>query len=85
MESTQIRQSVKDFIANFVRTRDFADDENIFQAGFVNSLFAMQLILFVENTFSITVENEDMDIANFCSVDALTRFVLSKQGVEALA
>ncbi|MCD0254762.1 hypothetical protein JWH16_13285 [Xanthomonas campestris pv. campestris] len=85
MESNQIRQSVRDFIANFVRTREFADEENIFQAGFVNSLFAMQLILFVENTFAVSVENEDMDIANFCSVDALTRFVLSKQGADATA
>ncbi len=83
MESTQISAALRDFIGGFVRNGDFSNEENIFKAGFVNSLFVMQLILYVENAFSVAVENEDMDIANFCSVAALTRFVLAKQGVES--
>lgn len=85
MESTQISAALRDFIGGFVRGGDFSDEENIFKAGFVNSLFVMQLILYVESAFSIAVENEDMDIANFCSVVALTRFVLAKQVVEEAA
>lgn len=78
MTSSQIRASLRQFLANYVRSPDFADDQDIFRSGFVNSLFAMQLVLHVEGSFGITVENEDMDIANFSSVDALTRFVGAK-------
>ena len=54
------------------------DDEDLFASGLVNSLFAMQLVLFVEKEFSIKVENQDLDIANFKSVNAITGFIQSK-------
>lgn len=52
-----------------------ADDQDIFATGLVNSLFAAQLVMFVEERFAITVDNEDLELTNFCSVDAITRFV----------
>lgn len=85
MSPSQIRASLRQFLANYVRTTDFSDDQDIFKSGFVNSLFAMQLVLHVESTFGITVENEDMDIANFNSIDALTRFVGKKLGADVAA
>lgn len=85
MNSSQIRASLRQFLENYVRTPDFSDGQDIFKSGFVNSLFAMQLVLHVEGSFGITVENDDMDIANFSSVDALTRFVRDKLGVGVAA
>jgi len=41
------------------------DDEDLFAAGLVNSLFAMQLVLFVEKKFSIKVENQDLRYCQF--------------------
>lgn len=57
---------------------EIADDEDIFQRAVVDSLFAIQLVGFVEQEFSISVEPTDLDINNFCSVSALTRFVKRK-------
>ena len=85
MNPNHIRASLRQFLAGYVRATDFSDGQDIFKSGFVNSLFAMQLVLHVESSFGITVENEDMDIENFNSVDALTRFVGSKLGVEVAA
>lgn len=85
MNSSQIRASLRQFLENYVRAPDFGDSQDIFRSGFVNSLFAMQLVLHVEGSFGITVENEDMDIANFSSVDALTRFVSAKLGTVVAA
>lgn len=59
------------------------DDDDIFELAVVDSLFAMQLVLFVEKEFSIIAEREDLDIKNFCSVAALTNFVLNKLGTAA--
>jgi acyl carrier protein len=82
---SDIRASLRLFLSKYIRASDFADSQNIFASGYVNSLFAMQLVLHVEGAFGITVENEDMDIANFSSVDALARFVGHKLGAGVAA
>ncbi len=51
------------------------DDDDIFKLGYVNSLFAMQILMFVEREFRLTVENEDMDVANFNSVNHIVDFI----------
>jgi acyl carrier protein len=62
-----------------VRQRDFDDDVDIFALGFVNSMFAMQLVLFVESDFGVKVEDEDLEIDNFKSVNAIANLVERKQ------
>ncbi|HET8844788.1 MAG TPA: phosphopantetheine-binding protein [Ktedonobacteraceae bacterium] len=76
MES--IRSKTQAFIARFFQNVEIKDSDDIFALGFVNSLFAMQLVLFVETEFGITVENDDLDISNFKSVDAIVQLVESK-------
>lgn len=46
--------------------------------GFINSLFAMQLVLFVEKEFNVSVENDELDVHNFRSVLAITDLVQRK-------
>jgi methoxymalonate biosynthesis acyl carrier protein len=67
------------FLLRHTRREDLDPDENIFKAGHVNSLFALQLVMFVENKFAICVEHEDLDLANFCSATAIRRFVERKR------
>jgi acyl carrier protein len=43
----------------------------------------MQLVQFVETTFGVSVESEDLDIDNFRSIDALSSFVERKLGAPA--
>ena len=74
------KQRIRDFVSRFVRGHDLADNEDIFATGFVNSMFAMQLVQFVETTFGITVESDDLDIDNFRSIDAIAALVERKQG-----
>ena len=52
----------------------------LFETGIVNSLFAVQLMTFVEKTFAIEVEMEDLDIENFKSLNATAAFVMRKTG-----
>ena len=69
------RTKIRSFLAKYIQHSDFRDDEDIFASGFVNSLFAMQLVLFLESEFTITIENEDLRLENFKSVAALTRLI----------
>ena len=76
---TDDKQTIRDFVARFVRGRELRDDEDIFATGFVNSMFAMQLVQFVEQAFAVEVEGEDMEIENFRSIDAVAGFVQRKR------
>ncbi len=72
------KTKIRDFIGKHVRGHELSDDEDIFASGFVNSMFAMQLVNFVEQTFGVAVENEDLEIDNFRSVDAIAGLVERK-------
>ncbi len=76
MEETKVR--IKAFLARYLQNHDLPDDQDIFSLGFINSLFAMQLVLFVEKAFHIEVSNEDLDIDNFRTVNAIATLVEQK-------
>ena len=75
----EIRAFVGQNLTIFEDETVFTDEDDIFKLGFVNSLFAMKLINFIEHNFNITVENHEMDLSNFNSISNITKFVAGKQ------
>jgi acyl carrier protein len=75
------REKIKAFLARVVGDYDLQDNEDIFGLGFVNSMFAMQLVLFVEQEFKISIENEDLEIDNFNTINALVNLIKRKTAV----
>jgi methoxymalonate biosynthesis acyl carrier protein len=59
---TEINDKIRKFLTRFFRKAEVGDQEDIFALGFVNSLFAMQLVMFLETEFSITVATQDLDL-----------------------
>ena len=57
---------------------ELQDDDDIFSLGFVNSLFAMQLVMFVEKEFQLKVQDDDLLIDNFRSVNAVMDLVTKR-------
>jgi acyl carrier protein len=76
----QVKETVRSFILKAITVTGLDDDANLFESGIVNSLFAVQLMTFIEKTFAIEVGMDDLDIENFKSVHATTAFVLRKNG-----
>jgi len=74
----KIRDFINENLIVFDDDAEFTDSDNIFALGFVNSLFAMKLVSYVENNFNIKVANEDLRIENFNSVDNIAAFINSK-------
>jgi methoxymalonate biosynthesis acyl carrier protein len=66
------------FMANAFQGRNIADDDDIFALGFANSLFAMQLVAFVEREFGIEIGSEDLEMDNFRSIRAISALVERK-------
>lgn len=76
---------MEDMIRDFINTNvlvdeeiEIKDDDNIFEMGIVNSLFSMKLITFLEDTFHISVEYEDMDLTNFSSISNILKYLKQK-------
>lgn len=74
----EIQAKIKEFLARFFRNHDLQLDEDIFALGFVNSMFAMQLVLFMEQEFQISIDNEDLEFDNFRTINAMTRLIERK-------
>lgn len=81
----QTQEKIKEFLSRFFRNHDLKPEEDIFALGFVNSLLAMQLVAFVEKEFGIKVEDEDLDLDNFRSINAISSLVARKSGGGAAA
>jgi len=74
------RDALHSFLSRYFRGHQLQDDEDIFALGFVNSLFAMKLVNFIESDLGVLVQQEDLDIANFRSVNAMVAFVERRRG-----
>ncbi|MFF3411785.1 phosphopantetheine-binding protein [Streptomyces sp. NPDC002742] len=73
------KRLIRAFIGTHVDAEPVDDDVDLFASGYVTSLFAVQLVLWVEQTFDLVVGGEDLDFANFSSVDAVAAFVQGKR------
>ncbi|CAG0930665.1 methoxymalonate biosynthesis acyl carrier protein [Thermoflexales bacterium] len=76
-----VKLKIKQFLARYFKDYNLQDDEDIFSLGFVNSLFAMQLVMFVEQTFQIAIADEDLNIDNFRTINALTHLIQRKTAI----
>ncbi|MFJ3901484.1 phosphopantetheine-binding protein [Streptomyces sp. NPDC090025] len=80
-ESAEIKVLVREFLEGHLHGVAVEDDEDLFAAGLVNSLFAVQLVMWVERTYGLQVAGEDLAFTNFRSVDAVTEFVERKKAL----
>ena len=83
METDEIRKKIKAFISSNFKNYELKDDDDIFSLGFVNSLFAMQLVMFVEKEFHMKIDDDDLLIDNFRTVDAVMDLVTKKLATPA--
>ncbi|ASZ14643.1 acyl carrier protein [Chitinophaga pendula] len=75
---------MKEAIRSYLQQRigedvSFSNTDDIFELGLVTSIFAMQLVMYLEREFNISVSNDEMNITNFNSVDNITTFVSGKK------
>jgi acyl carrier protein len=73
-----ITETITTFVRSATRLPDLTEDDQLFETGIINSLFAVQLITFLEKTFGIDVGPDDLDIRNFASIKATAAFVTTK-------
>ena len=80
VEKTLIRRYI---VENFLFSDDetqVQDDLSFLEEGIVDSTGVLELVMFVEETFDIQVEDQEIIPENFDSVDQLARYVGIKKG-----
>jgi acyl carrier protein len=75
MSNNDLTSRIGNFISRALNQCDVGADEDIFASGLANSLFAMQLVDFVEREFGIEIESEDLEIDNFRTIGRVAALV----------
>jgi acyl carrier protein len=83
----EIRQTLRQYILqNFLFTDDesaLVDGDSFLAGGIIDSTGVLEIIYFIEDTFGIKVEDEEMLPENLDSIDNLVAFVSRKKAVTA--
>ena len=66
------------FLGKYFDVSKVNKDDNIFELGFVNSLFAMHMVSFIENEFDFEISNDELNLDNFKSISSILAFIDSK-------
>jgi acyl carrier protein len=84
-----IRQAIRDYILRAfldgAEPSSLRDDASLERTHVVDSVKTLDLILFLEDAFGVSVDNEDAVPDNFDTVDHLVAYVARKQGALACA
>ena len=76
---TEFAESIRSALTEFLLKRletTVAVDQDLFASGLVNSMFAMELVVTVEDFFGVEVIGSDLQLANFRTVEVMTELVL---------
>ena len=68
-------EAISDFVRGRFPDAAFTNDDDIFSLGFINSLFAMELVMYIEQRFSVTIPNEALKFDNFRTVNCMAELV----------
>ena len=65
----------------FVRNRKaiIKDDEDLLSSGVIDSLGILKMVSFIEERFGIQIPGEDVVYENFCSVEAMSRYLAGQE------
>ncbi len=84
-ENKHIEEKIREFInQTFLKGREanpgLENDTSFLEKGIVDSTGVLELVTFLEETFSIKVEDEELVPENLDSVSNLVKFVGQKSG-----
>jgi len=79
-------ESVKDVIINFIMENfiagrsevDLKPDLSLLESGIIDSTGVLELVMFIEEKYSIKIEDEELIPENLDSIDNIIKFLKTK-------
>ena len=86
MDPSEIQQAIREYFSSADPDQAFAikEDQNLFEANIIDSLGIINLVLYLEETFAVTLSYEDMTEENFRSLDALVILIQNSKQASSL-
>ena len=73
-----VKSKIRDLImSEFGGNKMIDDNTNLFEQEVLDSLGTVRLFLRLEEIFDITIEQTEIDLKDFVSIDAIVGFVLN--------
>ena len=69
------REKIMEFFKGRGRTDELKYDTDLFKGGFINSLFALGMVVFLEDTFKINIKNKEINEKNFRTINSIAQVV----------
>ena len=80
----QIKDTLRDYIMEHFDIEpddpDFSDEVHLFDYGYVDSLGATEIILFLESTFSVEITQRDITLFPMNTINEIAEVVATKRG-----
>lgn len=78
----EIKKSIREFILeSYLFTDDesaLKDEQSLLEAGIIDSTGILELIEFIQSSFGVEVEDDEMVPDNFDSVDSIVAYITRK-------
>jgi methoxymalonate biosynthesis acyl carrier protein len=75
VSAEDVEEALLAFLTERVKTA-VEPDQDLFGAGLVSSMFAMQLVVYLEEAYGIAIIGPELKLDNFRTVRAMTALVL---------
>jgi methoxymalonate biosynthesis acyl carrier protein len=79
-----IEGALLSFLGKRIKTEVTAD-QDLFKSGLVSSMFAMELVVHLEESFDIAIIGPELKLDNFRTVQAMTALILRLRGAAGTA
>jgi acyl carrier protein len=75
------KQAIREFLKTLVgKDISFGDDDSLLAAQIIDSLKVAELVVFLEKTYAVTFDGDDLTPENLDTINAMAAF-LEKKGV----
>ena len=84
--SASIKDKIRDYIqesAKYTGATGITDDASLISAGVIDSVQLVRVVSFLEETFGVSVADEEILPTNFETIDQMERLVVSKLAAKA--
>lgn len=71
----QIKESIMEFFRINGKADGLTEETDLFKGGYVNSLFALQMVMYLEQTFHIKIKNKEITEKNFKTIGSIAQVV----------
>ena len=83
MPTDDLKPRIREFLSRSFDSSALTDDDDIFAAGRVTSLFAMELVVFIEERIGVRLDDADLDRENFKSINSMASLIERKRAAQS--